>query len=178
MTVKDKRGVEVVSGAWVIWVDNTSMSTTGLYRVLDVKKRVKIELMPDLTTWVNASSVIVVNSIPYVPGWRNNTDPETKVRPHDIWEFGWSRPYTERHDFIQSLPENEREWATAVFHYIDAAFQFRMMDYLHRGNTTQDSVGNLRDYIKDSLEPPTDDSWKIRFLPESGGVWQRKETDD
>lgn len=173
--MKDRRGAVVTPGCYVIWVDNTSRDTSGLYRVLDVKKRVKIELLPSCTTWVNTSSVFVVNSIPHVAGWRENTDPETKVRPHEIWEFGWSQPYTARHNFIQTLPENEREWATAVFHYIDAAFEFRMMDYLNRGNVTQDSVGDLREYIKDSLEPPTDDTWKHRFLPEDGSRWHRKE---
>jgi hypothetical protein len=95
------------------------------------------------------------------------------ARPHDIWEFGWNRPYDERHAYIQSLPENEQEWATLTFHYIDYAFRVevenrtRNISWNNGGDVDKysDRVEQIRNQVKDRLEPPTDDRWKTRFQP-------------
>lgn len=106
------------------------------------------------------------------------------VRPHDIWEFGWSCPFDERHAYIQSLPENEQEWATMLFHYIDMAFEsemYRQLDRIRLESTNpaySDKVEQIRHEVKDRLEPPTDDRWKTRFQPGWYDRFYGKDTDD
>lgn len=105
------------------------------------------------------------------------------ARPHDIWEFGWNRPYDERHAYIQSLPENEQEWATMLFHYIDYAFQAEVFHKTSNlsgltSDTYPDRVEQIRNDVKDRLEPPTDDRWKTRFNPGWYDRFYGKEKDD
>ena len=107
------------------------------------------------------------------------------ARPHDIWEFGWNRPYDDRHAYIQSLPENEQEWATLTFHYIDLAFEAIVSERLQRRGTSltgpgaSDMVEAIRNEAKDRLEPPADDRWKIRFKrEESYKFFEREENDE
>lgn len=67
--VKDRRGVHIEEGDWVIWLATGSYSEPDVYQVADVKKRVRLV---DNTGWIDPYNVIVVDSIPYVEG-RNNT---------------------------------------------------------------------------------------------------------
>lgn len=95
------------------------------------------------------------------------------ARPHDIWEFGWTHPYEDRHEYIQSLPENEQEWATMILHYLDHAFRVeverRSRDISWKNGSDvdkySDRVDQIRSEVADYLEPPTDDRWKTRFQP-------------
>jgi hypothetical protein len=108
------------------------------------------------------------------------------ARPHDIWEFGWLGGYDNRHAYIQSLPENEQEWATMLFHYIDYAFQAEVSRRLERVdrdglslNESSDMVQNIRERVKDSLEPPSGDEWRTRFKRDwVDEIFDRKEKDD
>jgi hypothetical protein len=106
------------------------------------------------------------------------------ARPHDIWEFGWTGGYDNRHAYIQSLPENEQEWATMLFHYIDYAFQAEVFHKTSQLSSTSDTysdrVEQIRNDVKDRLEPPTDDRWKVRFKRDEAHKFyeKRKDTDD
>lgn len=104
------------------------------------------------------------------------------ARPHDIWEFGWNRPYDDRHAYIQSLPESEQEWATLTFHYIDLAFEAMVMrkyDGYIAGHVPSDKVESTREWARLKLEPPTDDRWKVRFKrEESYKFFEREENDE
>ena len=97
------------------------------------------------------------------------------ARPHDIWEFGWSGGYHNRHDYIQTLPETEQEWATALFHYIDECFRLRIEHDLSRRTDT--NVDSVRDEARIRVEPPNDDRWRERFLPGGHGLWYEREED-
>lgn len=76
----DRRGALIRPGCHVIWLDNRGYSSSGLYRTLDVRKRVMLLLAHDgdeqFTTWVNPESVIVVDSVPYVEGTTNTKQKE------------------------------------------------------------------------------------------------------
>lgn len=79
MTLYDRRGAEVKPGSFVIWHDNRAMGATGLYLVLDVKKKVRLQ-RGGYNTWVFPDSVIVVDSVPYVEGKFNTKEKEQNVR--------------------------------------------------------------------------------------------------
>lgn len=84
MTTYDGRGAEVKAGDMVIWHDNRASSRSGLYTVLDAKTRVKIDVYSDTEgTWVNASSVIVVDQLPHVEGRLNTPQ---KRRGTKAWQ--------------------------------------------------------------------------------------------
>ena len=109
------------------------------------------------------------------------------ARPHDIWEFGWNRPYDDRHAYIQSLPEDEQEWATLTFHYLDHAFRVEVENRTrniswNNGSDVEkysDRVEQIRNEVAANLEPPTDDRWKVRFKrEESYKFFEREENDE
>jgi len=108
------------------------------------------------------------------------------ARPHDIWEFGWTHPFHERHEYIQSLPEQEQEWATLLLHYIDHAFRVELESRMRNikwdngldVEENSDRVDQIRNEVAASLEPPIDDRWKTRFQIGWYDRFYRKETDD
>lgn len=69
MDVLDRRGVPIKEGDWVIWLSSTYYYGVDVYRVADVRKRVRLV---DNYGWIVPSNLIVVDSLPYVEG-RNNT---------------------------------------------------------------------------------------------------------
>lgn len=72
--MRDKRDAPIHPGDFVIWIDNRALSSTGLYKVLDSKIKVKIGTEDgSWSSWVFGDSVIVVDALPYVEGKRNMT---------------------------------------------------------------------------------------------------------
>lgn len=80
MTVYDRRGAEIKPGGFVIWHDNRARNDSGLYLVLDVKKKVHLQ-RGGWWTWVFPESVIVVDSVPYVEGALNTKEKEKDEQP-------------------------------------------------------------------------------------------------
>lgn len=80
MTAYDRRGAEIKAGSFVIWHDNCANNASGLYLVLAVKKKVRLQ-RDGYNTWVFPDSVIVVDSVPYVEGKFNTKEKEKNEQP-------------------------------------------------------------------------------------------------
>ena len=97
------------------------------------------------------------------------------ITPQDVWDFAFSREYTERYAYIESLPEEDREVAATLLHYFDLTFRLtveRERADVHwdcfNGDPegVSEKVGEIREYAYTVSNPSNSEPWREKYAPE------------